>query len=318
MKMKERTFDASELKFTLDPQDLKPLFKINSFLHALDMVLNWAVILACIFLYIQFPSPLMYIFAVVVIGARMHALAILMHDATHFRFLKNRKWNDLLSNVFTMYPIFTSIETYRRNHLAHHQHLNTDEDPDWVAKLGKRGFTFPQSKKEFLLMLASYLVLYQGISDAIWFFQRFGSNTGKRAKKDEPVLPRILFYIVLFSAITFFGVWKYYLLFWLVPYLSTFFMFQYIRSVSEHFGGLEYDNLLTATRTIKTTIIERFFVAPHHVGYHLEHHLYPGVPYYNLPKLHQLLMKRSDYQEKAHITMGYTTGLFQELSSTTQ
>ena len=312
--MKDRTFDANELNFKLAPQDLKPLFKINSLRHASSMILDWAIILASIFLYLEFPSPLMYVFTIIVIGARMHGLAILMHDATHYRFLKNRKWNDLLSNIFTMYPIFTSIETYRRNHLAHHQHLNTDDDPDWVAKLGKRGFTFPQSQKEFLLMLGSYLVLYQGIMDAIWFFKRFGSDTGKRAKRQEPLLPRIIFYVVLFSALTFFGIWKYYLLFWIVPYLSTFFMFQYIRSVAEHFGGLTYDNLLTATRTVKPTLLEQFFIAPHEVGYHLEHHLYPGVPFYNLPKLHHLLMRQSEFQEKAHITNGYIKGLFQELT----
>ena len=61
-------------------------------------------------------------------------------------------------------------------------------------------------------------------------------------------------------------------------------------------------------------LIEQFFVSPHHVGYHLEHHLYPGVPYYNLHKLHQLLMERAEYQEKAHVTVGYFTGLFDELA----
>ena len=28
---------------------------------------------------------------------------------------------------------------------------------------------------------------------------------------------------------------------------------------------------------------------PHHVNYHLEHHLYPAVPHYHLPRLHRLL-----------------------------
>jgi fatty acid desaturase len=28
---------------------------------------------------------------------------------------------------------------------------------------------------------------------------------------------------------------------------------------------------------------------PHHVNYHIEHHLYPAVPHYNLPRLHAAL-----------------------------
>jgi hypothetical protein len=30
---------------------------------------------------------------------------------------------------------------------------------------------------------------------------------------------------------------------------------------------------------------------PHHVNYHLEHHLYPAVPHYHLPRLHRLLQR---------------------------
>ncbi|GJM35154.1 MAG: hypothetical protein DHS20C18_41550 [Saprospiraceae bacterium] len=151
--------------------------------------------------------------------------------------------------------------------------MNTEHDPDWVAKLGKRAFTFPKTKREFLSTVFSYLVLYQGIQDAIWFLKRFGSSEAKSGKKSGNPKVRLLFYIVLFTALTIGGLWKYYALFWVVPYLSTFFMFQYIRSVAEHFGELAYDHLLTSTRSVKANLLERFFIAPHQVGYHLEHHL---------------------------------------------
>ena len=51
------------------------------------------------------------------------------------------------------------------------------------------------------------------------------------------------------------------------------------------------------------------------MGYHLEHHLFPGVPFYNLPKLHLMLMEEEVYQAKAHVTEGYMTGLMQELGA---
>lgn len=309
-----KIYATSELKFKLDPKELKLLFKINPYFHAASVLFNWLIILAVIYFSILFPSLWLYILTVIIIGARMHALTVLMHDAAHYRFLKNRIWNDLIVNIYLMYPIFTSIEKYRRNHLAHHQKLNTDEDPDWAAKQGKRSFTFPKSKTEFVLRLASYLVLYQGIMDVAWLLKRLEGNDEKNSGKSESRSLKIVFYVLLFGAITFLGVWQYYLLFWIVPFLSTFLMFQYIRSVAEHFGGLTYENLLTSTRTVKASFIERFFIAPHNVGYHLEHHLYPGVPFYNLPKLHNLLMAQTDYSAKAHITKGYTLGLLEELS----
>jgi fatty acid desaturase len=308
------TFDARDLQLNLDKKSLKSLYQTSPYRHALDILFNWAIIFAAIFVAQQFFHPALYVLAVLVVGARMHALAILMHDATHFRFLKNRKLNDLITNVVSMYPVFTSIEKYRKNHLSHHLNLNTEHDPDWVAKLGKREFTFPKSKAEFLLTTLSYFTLVQGVRDAMWFLQRFGGKSEKSAGNRRESIQKLVFYVLLFTSLTLLGGWKAYLMYWIVPYLSTFFMFQYIRSVAEHFGELSYDHLLTSTRTIRTNLIERFFFAPHHVSFHIEHHLYPGVPYYHLPQLHQLLMEQPIYQEKAHITQGYLTGLLQELS----
>lgn len=305
--------NANDLDLKIDSKILKPLFKTQAHRHSLAMAYDWIIIFATIYGCIQYFNPITYLLAILIIGARMHALAILMHDATHYRYLKNRKWSDLITNVLTMYPLFTSIEQYRQNHLRHHHHLNTDHDPDWVAKLGKRAFTFPKTKREFIVTLLSYLVLYQGIMDAIWFLKRFGSPEAKAKKKPGNNIARILFFVLLFAGLSIGGLWKYYALFWVVPYLSTFFMYQYIRSVAEHYGELAYDHLLTSTRTVKPNLLERFFIAPHEVGYHIEHHLYPGVPFYNLPKLHQVLMEDSDFSGKAHITQGYVKGLLNEL-----
>lgn len=306
--------DANDLEFSVDPQSLKPLFQTHAVRHAMAMAMDWAFIFSTIILCNQYFNPFTYVLAVIIIGARMHALAILMHDASHFRFMKNRKMNDLITNIFTMYPLFTSIEKYRDNHLRHHRHLNTEEDPDWVAKLTKREFRFPKTKQDFILTVFSYLVFYQGVLDAIWFLKRFQSAKGRASTNTSHKRNRLIFTLLLFTLLTVGGLWKYYLLYWFVPYLTTFFMFQYIRSVAEHFGELAYDHLLTSTRTVKPNLMERFFISPHHVGYHLEHHLYPGVPFYHLPELHQLLMSHEEYEGKAHITQGYLSGLLNELS----
>ncbi|MEN0049944.1 MAG: fatty acid desaturase family protein [Bacteroidota bacterium] len=311
--MMKKQNNANDLDLTIDPKKLQALFATNAYRHAFAMLLNWVIIFTTIYYCIQFFNPLTYLLAVIIVGARMHALAILMHDATHFSFLKKQKWNDLITDFFITYPVFTSIAKYRQNHLRHHRHLNSENDPDWVAKLTKREFTFPKTKREFLTTVFSYLLLFQGAMDAYWFLKRFSGGKKEKSQKAKKNYARTVFFVLLFTTLTLTGTWKYYLLFWVVPYLSTFFMFQYIRSVAEHFGELAYDHLLTSTRTVKATLIEQFFIAPHHVGYHLEHHLYPGVPFYHLPKLHDLLMEDSDYGDQAHITQGYVRGLLNEL-----
>ncbi len=295
----------------LDPQVLKKLYTTHSSRHWWALIYNWLIIIGTILLCEAFFNPITYFLAVLLIGARMHALAILMHDAAHYRFLPSRKWNDAVTNWLTMFPLFTTIAVYRQNHLNHHRHLNTEDDPDWVAKLTKREFTFPKTKREFVLTVLSYLFLVQGAKDAIWFLKRFQApaKKGKPQEKSE----RLIFTVLLVVLLTLTGGWKLYLFYWVVPYLSTFFMMQYIRSVAEHFGDLEYEDDLSHSRTVKPHWIEKILIAPHHVGYHLEHHLYAGVPFYHLPDLHDALMKNEAYREKAHITHGYVRGLLNEL-----
>ena len=309
------THNTNHIDVNITEEELKPLYKTKPLIHISAIIFNWILIAATIILTLKLESIAFYFLAVIIIGARMHALAILMHDASHFRFLRNKFWNDMVTNVTIMYPIFTSIEVYRNNHLKHHRHLNTDHDPDWVAKLGNRHFTFPKTRSEFLLTLFSYFILYQGFMDALWFLRRFGGvkQAGKVSQNRKII--KGTFYLLLFAALTFFGAWKAYLLLWVVPYFSTFFMYQYIRSVAEHFGDLAYEDDLSSSRTTKANFIEKFFIAPHNVGYHLEHHLYPGVPYYNLPKLHAILMANPSYEANAHVTEGYTSGLLRELST---
>lgn len=307
--------DTRDLASSLNLEILKPLFKLNPLKHGAAIAYNWAIILTTAYISAIYLNIFTYLLAIIVIGARMHALAILMHDASHYRFMKNRYWNDLITDITTMYPLFLTIEKYRINHLAHHKHLNTEEDPDWVSKLPKKEFQFPKTKQEFILGILSYFLLIQGIKDAVWFVTRFnvfGAN--KNPTKKSSQLSQLLFYGLLITVLSVFSLWTFFLLFWIIPYFTTFLMFQYIRSVSEHFGDLEYDHLLSSSRTVKTNAIERFLIAPHNVGYHIEHHLYPGVPYYNLPKLHQLLLETPIYQKHAHLTKGYMSGVLKELT----
>ena len=314
------TYDARDLNLNLDKKELRKLYKIQSYKHALAIALNWGLIALAISIAQLWFNPLTYMLAILVIGARMHGLGILMHDAAHYRFLKNKKMNDLMTDIFCMYPIFFDIAKYRRNHLAHHRHLNTEHDPDWAVKLGMSEFQFPKTKREFMLGLLSYFLLYRGVMDALSFLKRFGSNKVDK-KKDSSQglrshLPKLIFYVTLVAVLSIFNLWGYFAIYWIVPYFSTLFMFQYIRSVAEHFGDLDYDHLLNSTRSVVVlNPIEKFFFAPHNVGFHIEHHLYPGVPFYNLPKLHKMLMELPEYSEKAHLNMGYIRGLFNDLGN---
>jgi len=50
--------------------------------------------------------------------------------------------------------------------------------------------------------------------------------------------------------------------------------------------------------------LQTFFFAPHQVNYHMEHHQYPSVPFFNLPKVHRLLKERGSLPE-TNLYTGY-------------
>ncbi len=72
--------------------------------------------------------------AVVLIGGLQHRLAGLGHEASHYTLLRNKFLNDLIGDLFCMFPVLSTIHFYRVFHLAHHQYTNDPKrDPDLVS-----------------------------------------------------------------------------------------------------------------------------------------------------------------------------------------
>lgn len=97
--------------------------------------------------------------AIVLIGAGQHHLTGLAHEASHHILLKHRLLNDLVSDLFCMFPMFSSTHHYRLQHLAHHQFVNDPvRDPD-VSQLQTSGhwLNFPIERSKFLWTLIKQL-----------------------------------------------------------------------------------------------------------------------------------------------------------------
>jgi fatty acid desaturase len=97
--------------------------------------------------------------AIILVGAIQHRLAGLGHEASHYSFMKSRVLNDLVPDLFCMFPLMTTVHFYRLFHMAHHQFTNDPRrDPD-LQNLGhgKRASEFPMSRGRFIRVI--YLVL---------------------------------------------------------------------------------------------------------------------------------------------------------------
>jgi fatty acid desaturase len=83
-------------------------------------------------------------------------------------------------------------------------------------------------------------------------------------------------------------------LLWFTTFMTTYMLVIRLRQIAEHAAVPDlYDpDPRLNTRTVNAPLWQRFLIAPSFVNYHLEHHLIPGVPCYNLPALRTLLENR--------------------------
>jgi len=184
-------------------QELRQTDNVTNWLY---LARAWAVILLAVAGVVAFHqwtlsaewnpawTLLVWVPAVVVIGASQHQLAALTHEAVHYALFRGRLLNEAVSDWFCSFPLFSSTYTYRVFHLAHHQFVNDpDQDPD-AGQLRKSGhwLNFPATKGQLLRTLlwqATLIPLVRYILVRAKY-NAFGSDTGPYAYKDRYVSPR--------------------------------------------------------------------------------------------------------------------------------
>jgi fatty acid desaturase len=291
----------------LVPAIIRRFSKISTGRFVARLLLEWTYIIAAVCLCQYHWHPALYVAAVAWIGARQHALAILMHDAAHYRAARDRRLNDFLG-VLASAPLFISLHAYRLEHFAHHRHVNTDADPQWVDR-DTPEWRFPKSRRQLVWLLVGDL-LGLGSFETVRYILRmqwrlWSHGAGMVLVALQPVLT-----IAIIAAVVATGNLLPFTLYWVVPIATWLTMVLRIRSIAEHFA-LPRDHVLTETRTVIPTFFEMLLIAPLNIAYHIEHHQYPSVPFHRLRGLHQSLMKMQSFREKAHLTRGYFR-VFQE------
>src|SRR5947209_14539002 len=97
-------------------------------------------------------NVLVTLVAIVLVGAGQHRLTTIAHEASHYMLFRNRILNELVSDWFCMFPMWSTTHSYRLQHLAHHQYVNDpvrDPDVTQMAASGHR-FHFPMSRAGFV------------------------------------------------------------------------------------------------------------------------------------------------------------------------
>ncbi len=271
--------------------------------NVLSISSNWLQMSAAMALFFFYPNVITFLVALVIIGSRQFALAVLAHDAAHNLLFENNKVNDWAGQWFCAYPIFQDNRVYRPYHLKHHRHTETDDDPDLVLSS-----PFPITKRSFIRKVFRDLTGITGVK-RYWgslssIFRTKGDNVFNKISKTSNKLHGFLISnLIIFVLISTTMHWSLFLLLWWLPSFTYYSLIIRIRNISEHAvtpGNNDFDN----TRTTKSTVLTRFLMVPHNVNYHLEHHLFTRCPWYNLPKAHSMMIENG-YEDKMCLETSY-------------
>lgn len=273
---------------------------------------EWAVIAVTVAVAVAVGSWWLYPAAVVVIGARQAALTVIAHDASHHRLLGSRRWNDIVGNLFAAWPTFIALHGFRKHHGDHHRHLGLEGDgnrfiwrthaadgalrPEWI---------YPKSAAELALKLAKRSV---GPSGAWWMVRGTLGSLVFRGSWTE-LAARTAWTVGIGAALTVSHTWTLFALYWIVPFCTWHMLAQYVRLICEHSGMPDASGQYALTRTTLARPWERWLLVPRNIHYHVEHHFYPSVPFYNLPALHAALMAQGGFRENAVITRSVAESL---------
>ena len=248
-----------------------------------------------------------YLLTGLIVASRQHAFMALVHDGAHFRLVRNRPLNDFLSDFLCAFPVGMSTSVYRRLHLLHHQFTNTVEDPDWVGMHMHDDWHWP---KDHVTTAKLFLFDLFGLAAHKIFFLLFMWSPWQAAVQEHVALTRpervrlICFLGLSAVTLTLTHGWGWFFLLWVVPMATFLGAMVRMRSIAEHLV-CPSENELNESRHVEATWFERLTVAPLNVNYHLAHHLFPSVPWYNLPQLHSRMERLDVFRQHAKVTPSY-------------
>ncbi|GFM50968.1 fatty acid desaturase family protein [Pseudomonas capsici] len=240
-------------------------------------------------IYLGESSPWLLPLALLLIGSRQRALATLLHEAAHGALCRSRRLEKFIGTWCSGYLIFQGWSSYKRSHTLDHHHKlgDPDRDPDYQY-YRQSGVFETRSTLRFALAHLIKPMLFISAPGSLKYLlvNRLIRSPGKRELFSVLVCHSLLALLLTFL----FGA-KGYLLYWLLPYLTTFQALTWFIELAEHYPMIAKAKVdLQATRNRFSHPIEHFFTAMHGENFHLIHHLFPAIPYWKLKRAHRILL----------------------------
>ncbi len=186
-------------------------------------------------------------------------LFITAHDAMHGTlYPKNKRLNHGIGRVAVFLYAGFSYDVLWKAHIQHHKAPGTSGDPDFADNPGDG----------LMKWFSSFMIRYSSLQ--------------------QLVVMTLYFWVVSLVSVS---IWNA-IVFWAFPAVLSALQLFYFGTYQPHqSNGSDFADEHRA-RTLEKPVWLSFLTC-YHFGYHLEHHRYPWVPWWALPKLRRLLQSPS-------------------------
>ncbi|MEM6591152.1 MAG: fatty acid desaturase [Cyanobacteria bacterium P01_H01_bin.119] len=238
-------------------------------------------------------------FAWIFTGTALTGFFVIGHDCGHRSFARRRWVNDWVGHLF-MLPLIYPFHGWRLLHDHHHIHTNKmDVDNAW----------HPARSEVYLAAPQWFQTIYQGLRGKLWWLAsiahwatlHFDPNGSNISPRDRHKVRFSATVVLIFAAVVFptliltTGIWGF-VKFWLVPWLVYHFWMSTFTLVHHTAPDVQFQpaaawNAAEAqlTGTIHCDYPRWVEFLCHDINVHVPHHLYPGIPSYNLRIAHASL-----------------------------
>ncbi len=212
-------------------------------------------------------------------GLLLVSLFHLLHECIHDTPFRNRRLNSVVGAICGFILLLPS-EWFRYFHRDHHRYTQIEgKDPELETKK-------PETRIQWLLHISGFPVFISLLKVNARCATNKVSESFIPASAQQSVIKQARIMAGLYSTLVLCSVifQNYTLLtIWTVP-LITGQPFLRLYLLAEHTLCENTDDMLMNTRTVLTNPIVRWFTW--NMPYHTEHHVYPAVPFHQLPALH--------------------------------
>jgi fatty acid desaturase len=283
-----------DLAREIPAEALRELHQKRPLLHALIAFLNFGAVIGSGVAIVQLQRWYLWLPFAAVAGFGVFNCTVLLHEVVH-RAVLSQNIEKIYRFLGFLYAIPSGISSsqFTRWHLDHHAGLGSDEEDP------KRHYLSPKRNARWFKLLyftpALFPIYFRAAARETAAYE---PELRKRIALER--ITTILFQLSLLAAIWLLGggyvAWKLYI----VPVFFVFPVAFALNRLGQHYDIDPSDPAKWSTLMKRSWFWDPVFLFS---NYHLEHHYFPGVPFYNLPRLQRLLLPF--YEKRGMTARGY-------------